>query len=85
MNLQNLTNSENCEQKQQKQIVDDKSRCKYVSTKGKNVGKTCSSILALESYYEIELCKKHQSIVNFRAKSVERKAKNESKSKELVV
>jgi hypothetical protein len=56
MNLQDLTNQENSipspsepiendEQEQQEQIVDDKPRYKYVSIKGKNVGKTCGAIL----------------------------------------
>jgi hypothetical protein len=92
MNLQDLTNPENSipspdepvidETEQEQEQIDDKPRCKYVSTKGKNVGKICGSILALESYYEIGLCKKHQTIVNLREKSAERKAKKESKSKE---
>jgi hypothetical protein len=91
MNLQNLTNQENCisspsehdiDNDEQKQIVDDKSRCKYISTKSKNFGKICGSILASESYYEIRLCKKHQTIVNMREKSADRKAKKELKSKE---
>lgn len=55
MNLQNLTNSENCidspstdvDEQQKEQIVDDKTRYKYISTKGKNIGKVCGSILAV--------------------------------------
>jgi hypothetical protein len=70
------------EQEQEKQIIDDKSRCKYVSTKGKNVGKVCGSILASKLYYEIRLCKKHQTIINMRNKAAEKKANKESKSKQ---
>jgi hypothetical protein len=95
MNLQDLTNQENCvespsepvideEQQQEQEIENDKPRCKYISTKGKNVGKICGSILASESYYEIGLCKKHQTIVSMREKSA-RKAKKESKDKGIVV
>jgi hypothetical protein len=91
MNLEALTLPENSipspsepidDALEQQEIVDDKPRCKYVSTKGRNIGKMCGSILASESYYEIGLCKKHQTIVALRAKSVERKANRESKSKE---
>jgi hypothetical protein len=93
MNLQNLTNQENSvespsesiDNDEQEQIVDNKSRYKYILTKGKFVGKICGSILASESYYEIELCKKHQTIVNMREKSAEQKSKKESKDKSIVV
>jgi hypothetical protein len=67
--------------KKNKKIENDKSRCKYVSTKSKNVSKICGSILASE-LYEIGLCKKHQTIVNMREKSADRKAKKKSKSKD---
>jgi hypothetical protein len=94
MNLQDLTNQENCVESPsepiendtlEQEIIDDKPQCKYVSTIGKFVGKLCNATLALELYYEIGLCKKHQTIVNMREKSAQRKSKKQSKDKGIVV
>jgi hypothetical protein len=61
MNFQNLTNPENCVpipsepvEYDEQEIIDDKSRCKYVSTKDKNISKICDSILAIKVIMKLD-------------------------------